>query len=282
MASRALPFRNLKRTFVTPEGVDLQLELGSAGSRAGAFMIDFILMTVILVVVTIAFLMDGGARRPEAARYPVADRLLRASERLVLAVRDGQPRRDSGQAADGPAGWSPATAPGLPEPRSSPATRCARSKSFCRCRFSASKRPREPRIPSSSCSPFCGAAFSCSSPCSTATGCGSAIWSPAHGSFAPPCRSSPRIWSEAGTGRGGSFPKPRSVSTASTSCRRSSRFCATSSPMRSRPSPGRSAKRRGCPTTATIIGFLSDYYAALCVRLEAGLLVGRRRESKFD
>jgi uncharacterized RDD family membrane protein YckC len=57
MASRALTFRNLKRTFVTPEGVDLQLELGSAGSRAGAFMIDIVLMTVILVVVTIAFLM---------------------------------------------------------------------------------------------------------------------------------------------------------------------------------------------------------------------------------
>ena len=57
MASRALPFRNLKRTFVTPEGVDLQLELGSAGSRAGAFMIDFVLMTVILVIVTIAFVM---------------------------------------------------------------------------------------------------------------------------------------------------------------------------------------------------------------------------------
>jgi hypothetical protein len=28
-------------------------------------------------------------------------------------------------------------------------------------------------------------------------------------------------------------------------------------------------------------GFLSDYYAALCARLESGLLVGRRRESKF-
>ena len=56
MASSALPFRSLKRTFVTPEGVDLQLELGSAGSRAGAFIIDFILMTIVLVVVTIAFL----------------------------------------------------------------------------------------------------------------------------------------------------------------------------------------------------------------------------------
>jgi hypothetical protein len=29
-------------------------------------------------------------------------------------------------------------------------------------------------------------------------------------------------------------------------------------------------------------GFLSDYYAALCVRLERGLMLGRRREDKFS
>ena len=29
-------------------------------------------------------------------------------------------------------------------------------------------------------------------------------------------------------------------------------------------------------------GFLSDYYAALCAHLEAGLMVGRRRDSKFS
>jgi hypothetical protein len=29
-------------------------------------------------------------------------------------------------------------------------------------------------------------------------------------------------------------------------------------------------------------GFLSDYYAALCAHLEGGLMVGRRRESKFS
>ena len=29
-------------------------------------------------------------------------------------------------------------------------------------------------------------------------------------------------------------------------------------------------------------GFLADYYAALCAHLEAGLMVGRRRDSKFS
>ncbi|MEO5774851.1 MAG: RDD family protein [Sphingomicrobium sp.] len=44
----------LRRTFVTPEGVNLRLELASAGSRAGAFLIDAIIMIVLLVVVTLA------------------------------------------------------------------------------------------------------------------------------------------------------------------------------------------------------------------------------------
>ena len=50
MATSAM--RSLRRTFITPEGVDLKLELGSAGSRAAAFMIDVILMVVILVALT--------------------------------------------------------------------------------------------------------------------------------------------------------------------------------------------------------------------------------------
>lgn len=56
MATKALRLRSLKRAFITPEGVDLQLELGSAGSRAGAFMIDLLLMNLILVAVTFAFI----------------------------------------------------------------------------------------------------------------------------------------------------------------------------------------------------------------------------------
>jgi uncharacterized RDD family membrane protein YckC len=53
VASKAIKTRDLRRAFITPEGVDLRLELGTAGSRAGAFMIDIILMMLILVAVTI-------------------------------------------------------------------------------------------------------------------------------------------------------------------------------------------------------------------------------------
>ena len=61
MATSAIPQpRSLKRSFVTPEGVDLKLELGSAGSRAGAFLIDALIMIVLLVVVTIVLLLVAG------------------------------------------------------------------------------------------------------------------------------------------------------------------------------------------------------------------------------
>jgi uncharacterized RDD family membrane protein YckC len=55
-----LPFRNremgprsMRRVFVTPEGVDLQLELGSAGTRAAAFMLDAFIIVFVLIVATI-------------------------------------------------------------------------------------------------------------------------------------------------------------------------------------------------------------------------------------
>lgn len=61
MATKAIKVRDLHRTFITPEGVDLRLELGSAGSRAAAFMIDVILIVAILVAVTVGlfFLARG-------------------------------------------------------------------------------------------------------------------------------------------------------------------------------------------------------------------------------
>jgi uncharacterized RDD family membrane protein YckC len=45
--------RSMRRSFVTPEGIDLRLELAGAGARAGAFALDFVAMILILVVATI-------------------------------------------------------------------------------------------------------------------------------------------------------------------------------------------------------------------------------------
>ncbi|HEX4737536.1 MAG TPA: RDD family protein [Allosphingosinicella sp.] len=45
--------RSMRRSFVTPEGVDLQLELGSAGTRAAAFLLDAFFIVMILIAVTI-------------------------------------------------------------------------------------------------------------------------------------------------------------------------------------------------------------------------------------
>lgn len=43
----------LRRSFVTPEGVDLRIELASAGARAGAFMLDLLIMLGVLIIGTI-------------------------------------------------------------------------------------------------------------------------------------------------------------------------------------------------------------------------------------
>lgn len=47
----------LRRRFITPEGVDLQLLLGGAGERAAAFMIDATAMLAILIVTSIALML---------------------------------------------------------------------------------------------------------------------------------------------------------------------------------------------------------------------------------
>jgi hypothetical protein len=41
------------------------------------------------------------------------------------------------------------------------------------------------------------------------------------------------------------------------------------------------AHRSDLPDDGDDYGFLSDYYSTLCAHLEAGLMVGRRRENKF-
>ncbi len=68
MPSEAALRAGLRRSFITPEGVDLRLELGSAGSRAAAFLIDGMIILVVLIVATIALglLAIGGGGEPIA------------------------------------------------------------------------------------------------------------------------------------------------------------------------------------------------------------------------
>jgi uncharacterized RDD family membrane protein YckC len=56
---------SMRRSFVTPEGVDLQLELGTAGARAGAFILDFVIILVILIVMSIALFFLAVASKAE-------------------------------------------------------------------------------------------------------------------------------------------------------------------------------------------------------------------------
>jgi uncharacterized RDD family membrane protein YckC len=58
---------SLRRSFVTPEGVDLQLELGGAGTRAAAFLIDAFLIFTTLVVVTIALVLIATTTKADMA-----------------------------------------------------------------------------------------------------------------------------------------------------------------------------------------------------------------------
>jgi uncharacterized RDD family membrane protein YckC len=53
MADRNRPsVKSLRRSFITPEGVDLQLELGGAGARAAGFMLDALIILIILIAMT--------------------------------------------------------------------------------------------------------------------------------------------------------------------------------------------------------------------------------------
>lgn len=53
----------LRRRFITPEGVDLNIELGTAGARAGAFLLDAIMMLGVLILATIAIGLMAFASR---------------------------------------------------------------------------------------------------------------------------------------------------------------------------------------------------------------------------
>lgn len=53
---------SLRRSFVTPEGVDLRLELASAGTRASAFTLDIVILFLSLILATAAIGLLGIAQ----------------------------------------------------------------------------------------------------------------------------------------------------------------------------------------------------------------------------
>ena len=278
MASRALPFRNLKRTFVTPEGVDLQLELGSAGSRAGAFMIDFVLMTVILVIVTIAFVMMAvpGAQKLLVILWLIGAFVLRNGwfSLFEMGNRGATPgKRLMGLrvvARDGA--------------RLTGAAVIARNamreiEIFLPLSFLGQQTAEGTADTFLVLFALIWSGIFLFFPCSTATGCGSAIWSRALGSCAG-----------AGSSRRSGRRSSAGAAELSRSRARSLRHLraadARGGPAQRTPDAIATVARTirekaGLPDDGDDYGFLSDYYAALCVRLEAGMLVGRRRESKF-
>lgn len=56
---------SMRRSFVTPEGVDLQLELGSAGARAAAFLLDAMMIVTILLLMTVGLAFLALASKAE-------------------------------------------------------------------------------------------------------------------------------------------------------------------------------------------------------------------------
>lgn len=57
--------RSMRRSFVTPEGVDLQLELGSAGNRAAAFLLDAVMIITLLILMTLGLVFLSMASKAE-------------------------------------------------------------------------------------------------------------------------------------------------------------------------------------------------------------------------
>lgn len=57
-AEAATPDRT-ERVFVTPEGIDLRLNIADAGQRAGAFLLDAAIIIGVLIVFTLAIVLTG-------------------------------------------------------------------------------------------------------------------------------------------------------------------------------------------------------------------------------
>ncbi|MBR0551008.1 RDD family protein [Stakelama marina] len=57
MARRNRPPRTLNRALVTPEGVALNLKLASAGTRASAFLLDWLILIAVLIAATLLVML---------------------------------------------------------------------------------------------------------------------------------------------------------------------------------------------------------------------------------
>ncbi|MBW6526448.1 RDD family protein [Sphingomonas sp. RHCKR7] len=92
--TRAEP-RNLRRRLVTPEGVDLGVELGGAGARATAYGLDLLMMLLILVVgsAAMAYLLRPRAAEPMAILWLLGAFALRNGWFILfeLGVRGATP-----------------------------------------------------------------------------------------------------------------------------------------------------------------------------------------------
>ena len=281
MASDALPRRDLRRSFITPEGVDLRLELGSAGARAGAFLIDATIIITTLIVMTIAlgFLFVGGGDEPIAVIWLIGFFILRNGWFILfeLGGRGATPGKRLMDlrvvARDGARLTGPAV--------------MARN----------AMREIEVFLPLS----FLGARAA-EGTADTFLVIFSLLWSGIFLFFPLFNRDRLRLGDiVAGTWvvRSHSAKLSADLVSATPTSRRSFSEAALNlygiyelqtleDVLRSeRPDAIATVARiirekAGMPDEGDDYGFLSDYYAALCTKLEAGLMVGRRRENKLE
>lgn len=277
----AVSHRGLRRSFITPEGVDLQLELGSAGARAGAFLIDATIIITILIVLTIlaGILAIAGGDEPVAIIWLIGFFVLRNCWFILfeLGGRGATPGKRVMDlrvvARDGARLTGPAV--------------MARN----------AMREIEVFLPLS----FLGARAA-EGTADTFLVIFSLLWSGIFLFFPLFNRDRLRVGDiVAGTwvvrthkanlsfDLVGSAPAARrSFSEAALNLYGIYELQTLEDVLRTeRPEALATVARiirekTGIPDDGDDYGFLSDYYAALCTKLEAGLMVGRRRESKLE
>ena len=281
MANDSRPGRSLRRSFITPEGVDLKLELASAGARAGAFMIDAMLIMVVLIVISIVLglLALSGGGEPFAVVWLIGFFILRNGWFILFEMggRGATPgKRMMGLrvvARDGARLTGPAV--------------------FAR----NAMREIEVFLPLS----FLGARAA-EGTADTFLTIFSLLWSGTFLFFPLFNRDRLRLgdiiagtWvvqtykSTLSFDLVGSAPAARrTFSDAALNLYGIYELQTLEEVLRNEQPDAIATVARiirekaGMPNEGDDYGFLSDYYAALCARLESGLMVGRRRESKLE